>query len=316
MKKLFVVIIALVFVLLVAGCTQQQPSQSTDASKMVQKESGRVIFTVSDRAADMGLVSGVSVTIDSVMIQSTGSNWITVSSTPRMFDLLALKNSGISALLADVNLSNGTYNQIRLLISNVIVTDSTGNHTAKLPSNDLRILGAFDVSQNSTSVVAFDFLADQSLHMTGNGVYILAPVVHLQIKENADVLIDRSSVTVRRGSLRTDAEIGMDENGTLNRQARIPADADLSIDVGGRIYRNRRNSSTTVAIDSNNVRRCVGTAGDVWCEARQKCIRSWEESCYYSVTGKSNAQDCMKTPGMRWCDDRAVCINPATEVCK
>ncbi len=60
---------------------------------------------------------------------------------------------------------------------------------------------------------------------------------------------------------------------------------------------------------------CKGSAGYEWCEGKQKCIRSWEESCYYDVTTTNTAQECLKTPGMSWCDKEQKCINPAKEMC-
>jgi hypothetical protein len=229
MKKILG-IITLAFALLIAGCLQQQSSLGGG--------NGRVVFTVADKAAEMGSVSSVKVTIDSVAVQSATQGWIDVSSTEKTFDLLALKASGKQALLADVNLSNGTYNQVRLSISKVVVTDDTGEHDARLPSGDLKIVGAFDAKGNSTSVVAFDFIADESLHVTGNGEYILAPVVHLQTRNDAEVKINsENDVEVKNGNLKADIKVGMDENGTVGENARIPADVNVSIDVSGKIRR-------------------------------------------------------------------------------
>lgn len=61
---------------------------------------------------------------------------------------------------------------------------------------------------------------------------------------------------------------------------------------------------------------CIGSAGYEWCEGKKKCIRPWEESCYYEVTTTNAAQECMKTPGKSWCDKEQKCIDPAKETCK
>ncbi len=220
MKKTLM-IIGLAFVLLLAGCTQSQS----------KAQNGRVIFTIADVAQDLGSITSVKVTIDSVMVQSTTQGWVTVSSTPKIFDLLQLKASGTQALLADVNVSNDTYNQVRLVISKVVVTDATGDHEAKLPSGDLKIVGAFDANGNSTSVVAFDFVADESIHVTGNGKYILAPIIHLQTRENADVNVNSDTdVEVKSGKVKTDTKVGMDEKGNVGVDIRFPANAVVTID--------------------------------------------------------------------------------------
>jgi hypothetical protein len=222
-KNLSIILACLAFMLVIAGCTQQGAN-------------GRVVFTIADKAANLGDVTSVVMTIDSVMVQSPTSGWVTVASTQKSFDLLKLNADGNQALLADANLTNGSYNQVRLQISKVVVTDAAGTHEAKLPSGDLRIVGGFDVSANSTSSANLDFILDKSLHITGNGQYILAPVVHLQTKEGANVTINNGNdVRVSGGSLRTDTEVGMDENGTVGEGRRISPDSDVSIGATGAI---------------------------------------------------------------------------------
>jgi len=96
----------------------------------------------------------------------------------------------MNALLQEYNLPEGRYNQIRMDISRVVVTSWLGNKVARLPSNQLKINIDLEVRELTTSSVLFDFVADQSLHIigTGNsGMYLLAPVVKLTIKEEATI---------------------------------------------------------------------------------------------------------------------------------
>ncbi len=228
---------ALFSVMILAGCAGIPSAQS-----------GRTVFTMADKAADMGAVSSIMLTVDRVDVQSGNGTWVGVSSTARTYDLIALRNSGEQALLADAHLPAGDYNQVRLSISNVVVTDATGAHTAKLPSGELRLVGRFNVnsSANATSAVSLDFAADRSLHVTGNGQYILAPVVHLQTRENAEIEIsDRNNVTIRGGRMRSDAEMGMDENGKMGEGVRIRSDTNLTVDDSGiiRIGTGRENEA-------------------------------------------------------------------------
>jgi hypothetical protein len=201
---------------------------------------GRAVFTITDKAVNMSAVTSINVTVDSVQVHSATKGWITVSSTPKTYNLLQLNATGIQLLLADAQLEPGNYEQVRLEISKVVVSDAQGQHEAKLPSGNLKIVGGFEVKTNSTSVVIFDFDADKSLHVTGNGKYILAPVVHLQTKENAEVEVnERNEVQIRRGDLKTDVKVGMDENGSVAVGFKIPADANLTIDVNGVIKVNK-----------------------------------------------------------------------------
>jgi hypothetical protein len=231
-------LVGLFSVLILAGCAQQGSYQGSPQGPgaSAQPMVGTAVFTIADKAADMGSVSAINITVDSVQVHSQAGGWTTVSSAPQTFDLLQLKASGAQALLAEANLSNGTYEQLRLEVSKVVVTDASGVHEAKLPSGDLRLAGGFDVGGNSTSVATFDFEADKSLHVTGDGKYILAPVIHLQTRDMAQVnASDARDVRIQGGNVRTDAELGMDENGTIGNGAMISPGADLSIDGSGRV---------------------------------------------------------------------------------
>ena len=220
-----ILVLGLLMAVLMAGCLGPSPPQGK----------GRVVFTMADAAADMGAVSSVMVTVDSVSVHSASRGWVTVSSTPRTYDLLELKASGQQALLADAQLDEGDYQQMRLQISKVVVTDANGTHEAKLPSGELKVAGGFSVDSNSTSTATFDFVADESLHVTGNGQYILAPVVQVETREDAEATVESNSrVRISGGTVRTNARVGMDINGNVGVGVRIPANANLSI-VGGAV---------------------------------------------------------------------------------
>ncbi len=206
----------------------QQPETSTQEEK-----EGRVVFTITDAAADMGAVTSVMITVDSVQVHSETEGWVTVSNEPQTFDLLKLKAEGSQELLADVTLKEGTYQQLRLDISKVLVTDAEGEHEAKLPSGELKIVGDLEVKADSTSTATFDFIADESLHVTGNGEYILAPVVQLETKTDADVEVKADKkVEVKAGKTKTSVKVGMDAEGKVGVGLGIPTQANVSIAEG------------------------------------------------------------------------------------
>ncbi len=226
--------VSLMLVLLLAGCTQQG---GTNNYTQPGAQGARVVMLAADKSADLGSITSIQVTINSIQVHSATQGWVTVSSNPETIDLMLLKASGKQSLLADINLQNGTYDQARLEISNVVVTDAQGSHQAKLPSGDLRIVGDFDANQNSTAVAIFDFHADKSLHLTGNGQYILAPAVHFQTRENANVDDNnQQNVIVNSGEVKTDKEVGMDEKGNVDVGLGIPTDATISIDDSGNVH--------------------------------------------------------------------------------
>src|SRR3989344_5258267 len=111
MKNIF---LSLVLIILIIGCTTNVDSQTS-------QDKGRVVFTITDAAADMGAVTSVKVKVESVKVHSEIEGWVDVTTTPQEYDLLQLKAENTQALLADVQLKYGEYNQLRLDISKVIV---------------------------------------------------------------------------------------------------------------------------------------------------------------------------------------------------
>lgn len=218
--------------LLIAACTQQAPTVPAGE----ENGNGRVVFAITDAAAEMGAVSSVKVTVDNIKVHSAAKGWIDVSSSSKTYDLLQLKAEGTQALLADVQLEEGNYDQVRLGISNVVVTDSSGQHEAKLPSGELKINGKLVVDTNSTSTATFDFMADESLHVTGNGKYIMAPVVQLETREEANVKIESGNrVEITGGKISTNVKVGMDVNGNVGIGLNIPSDVEILIDNAGSV---------------------------------------------------------------------------------
>lgn len=235
MKKNYLLFLIGIVLILTAACSQQ-PSSSTSTVQTAQPQQGRAVFAITDAAANMGAVTSVMVTVDGVKVHSETKGWITVSSTQKTYDLLKLKAEGKQELLADAQLDEGTYNQIRLDISKVVVTDAQGSHDAKLPSGELKINGNLVVGANSTSTANLDFIADESLHVTGNGKYIMAPVVQVETRENAYVEVKANNkVEIKSGKVKTNAKVGMDLNGNVGVGVKVPADVDISIDAAGAI---------------------------------------------------------------------------------
>lgn len=217
--------------LFLAGCVQTNNPDTNYQQGQEAQSQGRVVFAIKDAAANMDTVSKVEVTIESVEVHSATEGWVTLSSTQTTFDLLKLKNEGSAALLADANLSPGTYQQLRLDISNVIVTDANGTHEAKLPSNEFKTAGELVIESNSTSTVTLDFLADQSLHVTGNGEYIMAPVVQVETRKDTTVIVQGdNTVHINGGSVVTNIRTGMGADGMVRINSNIPFDANLTIE--------------------------------------------------------------------------------------
>jgi hypothetical protein len=214
----FYAVLALALVVLVAGCVQNGAT-------------GATVVGITDPAAWMGSVTSVNITIDSVSAHND-SGWQTISSTQKTYDLLQLSSSGSTMVLADYQLPEGDYQQLRLQISKVEVTDANGTHEAKLPSGELKINGDLTVKPNTTAVVVFDFAANESLHMTGNGEYIMMPVVSMNTYENASVDRSNGKLNIKSGRIKASVKVGMDINGTVGTDRILPQQANLSIENG------------------------------------------------------------------------------------
>lgn len=233
-------VIALLAILIIAAIIFMKYDYNTSEYKSGTSggaiQTGRAVFGITDAAANMGSVTKVEVTIDEVSAHSETEGWMVVSSTPKTYDLLQLKASGDVVVLADAQISQGAYDQLRLKISKVIVTDANGTHEAKLPSGELKIVGGMDVKANETSSVKFDFIADESLHVTGNGKYIMAPVVQVETREDADVEIKSGNkVEISGGDVKTNAKFGMNIEGDVGIGLKVDKNIDLSIGDDGKV---------------------------------------------------------------------------------
>ena len=180
---------------LVAAACGGSGSSSSSAPPTSASGTGQAVFAVKDAAANMGSVTSVQVTIDSVRAHAQGGAWTTVSTQTQTFDLLKLRANNSVQLLAQANLDAGFYDQVDLNVSKTVVVDAQGQHDAKLPSNKLQLKGLVTVKQGSTATATFDFIADESLHVTGNGEYIMAPVIQFDAKSDAQATV-KSDKTV------------------------------------------------------------------------------------------------------------------------
>jgi len=65
---------------------------------------------------------------------------------------------------------------------------------------------------------------------------------------------------------------------------------------------------------------CIGSAGYSWCDAKQKCLRIWEEECNASnngliVGGDKDEHGCIGSAGYSWCEAKQKCLRVWEEEC-
>ncbi|MDD4251360.1 MAG: hypothetical protein PHX27_04180 [Candidatus ainarchaeum sp.] len=234
MKKSMTVLIALIFVVFLLGCTTTNNdntnlTNSNLSSQVENNATGRTVIALTDAAADMGVVNEVKVTINSVQVYNLEKGWVTVSTESKTYDLLELNFEGKTVVLADVNIATDNYTKIKLNISNIVINDDKGKHTAAIPSNEIIVDAIVNVGENSANIATFDIIANESLNISSTGDYVFAPVVKIETKSDAKINIEpNGNVIVSGGKTQTNVKVGMDLNGKVGVGASVLADAEIS----------------------------------------------------------------------------------------
>lgn len=138
----------------------------------------------------------VLVTFSSVTAhRDTESDFATLpfagGATSRTCDLKKLENA--QDVLGVGTLAAGRYTQVRLVISSAtiyfdnaaagpacassIAAPSGSNAPLDIPSGIVRLNRQFEVPANGTTTMLLDFDGDRSIHQTGNGKYMMRPVI-------------------------------------------------------------------------------------------------------------------------------------------
>jgi hypothetical protein len=187
--------------LLLSGCGDSEVNFSASFN-------GRNV-SVSDGSADGGssglvvvitdskplLPSGtekVFITFEGVAVHSEGGDWITLPlvETPCTLDLLQFHSGRTTDLIQPVALESGTYDLMRLLVSNATVVRDGDYYPIKLPEGKLTVEEEFffDVGEGGSVNLTIDFDLSQSLELVKSSLaasYELDPVLHINHSEEA-----------------------------------------------------------------------------------------------------------------------------------
>jgi hypothetical protein len=137
----------------------------------------------------------VNVTVAKVRVNQsasasdTDSGWTDITLSPaRKINLLSLTN-GVLETLGDTPLTPGHYSQLRLVLdantgnglaNSIIATGSNAEVSLVTPSatqSGIKLVNEFDVAAGQRVDLVLDFNACKSVVTTGNGKYLLKPVV-------------------------------------------------------------------------------------------------------------------------------------------
>lgn len=137
----------------------------------------------------------VLVTFSSVRAHRTDSDWTVVpfinAAMSRTCDLKKLETS--EDVLGSAALPAGHYTQVRLVVQSATIffdNASTGaacassiappagaNATLDIPSGEVKLTRGFDTPTSGALTMLVDFDGNQSIHATGNGRYMMSPVI-------------------------------------------------------------------------------------------------------------------------------------------
>lgn len=117
--------------------------------------------------------------------------WQTISNGPMRLDLLKL-NNGADTLLGTAELEAGTYNQLRFILgdNNEVIIDGESNNLT-VPSGletGYKVNLNAVVTEDSATTKIIDFDAARSIAVTGNGQYILNPVLKVYSPEETGTI--------------------------------------------------------------------------------------------------------------------------------
>ncbi len=210
-----------------------QPNSVNPPIKPVKaplKSEGRLVVGITDATVPLDSIQGIQMVINEVKIRNSSTQkWISLSSTARVYNLLALDRAADLAVFSDNNVPRGIYDQVRISIAKVSVLKSDTATAAMLPASTMTINGKIIVINGKDAVVSFDFLSDKSLHITQKGSYLFIPVVRVQIKSQSSVQIMNDVIHSAGGVTDIDSTVGMNEKGVVKTNFILDKNTNLDV---------------------------------------------------------------------------------------
>jgi plastocyanin len=153
--------------------------------------------------APPGGVTKILLTVENIEVNAAGGaeepGWKMVVEGPLSFDLVAV--TGIEEILGSAELPPGQYGQVRLKVTEVLITINGEVQPATVPSDVLRVVGGFDLIAGATTVLTLDFDAAKSVVLRGNQPPILKPVVKLLVRRSGQPMSAAETVSEPAGDI-------------------------------------------------------------------------------------------------------------------
>jgi hypothetical protein len=177
MKKINIVVmttLAILTSIFVISCDKKNDNDTNNSGK------AKIDLMLTDAPAQY---DAVLIDIQEVQLHSENQGWVSVPlANPGVYNLLDFSN-GMDTLLGSCEMEAGTISQVRLILgnNNSILVDGVA-FPLTIPSGSTSGL-KFNVHQEIVAGYNYrfwiDFDAAHSIHRTGNGKYMLKPVIRM-----------------------------------------------------------------------------------------------------------------------------------------
>lgn len=171
MRKISLIAIALLCLGLALACSSDSPTSGSSSFLAVE---------LTDAPIDE--VSSVNVYISGLTVKHSEQPVEEIVADVGLVDLLTL-TGGATELLATVPADPGAYEFIMVELdesqSFVVDAETGAEMSLQIPSQEIKVLGGFEVFEDMTTTLTLDFDAEASLLQLGNGDWMMTPVIVL-----------------------------------------------------------------------------------------------------------------------------------------
>ena len=165
--------LALLAMVLVAGCAQQQsPPPQQAPPTTTETGAGTLIVSITDNDSYQQEFSAINLMIDKIELQKSGGDWVLFFSGQKTFNILELATE--KKLIAQKEIAAGNYSGLRFSVSGaeIVKNDGTKNDIS-VPSEKMVLEKNFSVKKSKALELTIDF--DPYAVVLLDGSYLLQP---------------------------------------------------------------------------------------------------------------------------------------------
>lgn len=164
---------AVALALAVTGCSDGSASSGSGTTS----STGQGTLAVEMTDAPTEGVTAVNVHVVGLKVKPASGPVHDMAFAGTTINLLALQNDSQTLTVEQVPADNYQFIQVELdqAQSNVVVNGNV--LPLQIPSQEIKVLGGFEVFENGETTVLLDFDAERSLVQQGNGQWLLKPVI-------------------------------------------------------------------------------------------------------------------------------------------